>query len=107
MNGQELFEKLTNMTEDERKACQFWQLTDKAFFDESFDELKDEIKEAYCTSDEEMETVKNGITADDIAEVGRRAQNIEAEMEDTYANGFDETYKGKLRELVEHRVASL
>lgn len=104
MNGQELFEKLNSMTEDERKVCQFWQLTDRDFFDETFAIVRQELNDDGEATADEIDAVKDTITSDDIADIGRRTQNIEAEMEDEYTDGFDDTYCDKLKELVLKKV---
>lgn len=104
MNGQELFTKLSQMTEDERKVCQFWQLTDSDYFDSCVEIVKD----ATCTeadgSEEEFDEVVEEMTPDEKAEIARCAQSIEGEMEEGYWNGFDDTFRQLLKERIEAKL---
>ncbi len=104
MNGQILFEKLAKMTEDERKTCQFWQLTDRDYFNSCVEIVKDVAVSEADADDETFDKVVENMTADEIAEVATSAQSIEGEMEDAYWDGFDDTYRQLLKEHIERKL---
>ena len=104
MNGQELFTKLSRMTEDERKVCQFWQLTDGDYFDSCAKIVKNVSCVETGGNEEEFDEVVERMTADDKADIARRAQNIEGEEEDAYWRGFNEVFCQLLKEFIEEKI---
>lgn len=107
MNGSELFEKLSKMSDDERKTCQFWQLTDKGYFNQCVEIVKDVVLMEADATEEKFDEVVNAMGADEIATVARCAQTVEGEMEDTYWNGFDDTYRQILKESIERKLGKV
>ena len=107
MNGQELFEKLSQMSEDQRKTCQFWQLTDWDYFRQCVDIVKDVVTMEADASEDDVEYVVRHLSADKIADIARTAQTIEGEVEDTYWDGFDDTYRQVLKERLVKEVEDL
>lgn len=111
MNGQELFEQLGRMTEEQRKTSQYWQIADKSDFIKAFEDVADSLEEwagnhidKPSRMTKALKEIKKGITADEIAYIARSTQNIEGWCEDSYMDGFIDTYKEQLFKLLQVKL---
>lgn len=65
MNGQKIFEKLSAMTEEERKQCCFWWLYDKDLIKNLVEQISFDMKD--FVDEKSLEEVSENINPNDVA----------------------------------------
>lgn len=65
MNGQKLFEKLSAMTESERKQCDFWWLVDKSAVNNYLDQIKYDMQD--FVDEKILDEVADGLTDNTVS----------------------------------------
>lgn len=98
MNGQKLFEKLSAMTESERKQCDFWWLVDKALVNNFLDQIKFDMKD--FVDEKFLEEVADGLTDDTVSLMFEEIIN---EISEYAVDGYWDEYSSLiLRKLEEY-----
>ena len=86
MNGQEIFERLSAMTEEKRKSCQFWWMTDKALIFNFLDGLRNDYNEI---SEEIWMKIEKDLNGEVISDIQHNAEETMHQM-DAFAGIWDD-----------------
>lgn len=104
MNGQQVFEKLSEMSEESRKQCYFWWLSSKEMAASMVDVIAFDNKD--FVDETSLDEAVNSITADDIALIYKEIED--EEMSDSAVYGYWEEYStllmNKLKELIDGKL---
>jgi hypothetical protein len=91
MNGQEIFVRLSTMTEEQRKSCQFWWMTDKALIHNFLDGLRNDYNEI---NEEVWAKIEKDLNGEVISQIQDDVEETMNEM-DAFAGIWDD-YTGEL-----------
>ena len=99
MNGIHAFNKLANMSEQERSECQFIMLTDPAKIDSMITEISDEYKldfqHDFSTDENKLDDVEHKLT-----DIEKSIHNVMKNLLDNAVDGItDDTYNSLLDEF--------
>ena len=86
MNGQKIFERLSAMTEEQRKSCQFWWMTDKALIFNFMDGLRNDYDEI---NEEVWAKIENELNGEVISQIQDDVEETMNEM-DAFAGIWDD-----------------
>lgn len=100
MNGQKIFERLNAMTEEERKACQFWWITNKQLIINFLDGLRNDYKEI---NENVWEKIENELFKDNNIVLMQDDVEEELHEEDAF-NGIFDDYSGLLHYKLEEYI---
>ena len=85
MNGQKVFECLSKMSEEERKACHFWWMVNKPLIDS----FMSGFRYNYAEIDEEVwSKIENELTSEVLSKM---QEEVEKELDDSFS-GIWEAY---------------
>jgi hypothetical protein len=103
MTGKEAFEKLSKMTENQRKECFFFFVSDKTTIRHHLSDIV--FDEKNSVDEEILKQSADEITSDEVSEIITQS---ESEISDYSFNGYYEEYMGilydKLREKLQEKL---
>jgi galactitol-specific phosphotransferase system IIB component len=103
MDGQKVFEKLNAMSEEERKQCSFWWLTDKRLNQNLIEGIVFDNKD--FVDETVLNEVADTISADDIVIIYKEIEDEISEYSvDTYWDEYSSILINKLREKIDEKL---
>lgn len=104
MNGQKVFEALSEMTEEQRKCCSFWWLVDSRLLKNDMEfiilDLVDMDTKTTALS-ETVDKIMDSIPVDDIKDM---LDNCETNMSEYAVDGYWDEYQGRYYSWLEDKA---
>lgn len=104
MNGQKVFEALSEMTEDQRKGCSFWWLTDSRLLKNDMEFIISDLVDTdtkMTALSETADKIMDSIPVDDIKDM---LDKCETNMSEYAVDGYWDEYQGRYYSWLEDKA---